>query len=134
MSMLNRAVIATDPDRHDWHASAARVLANALLALLAYELAAVVVEMTRMIVAGPPAAPLVAALLMPVFLLVRWVFVLPGLLPVLVAIEYVSRHAPQARVLTAIVAFTPMVWWQMTQSSGDTSAHAAVLAGTCQPG
>ena len=65
-----------------------------------------------------------------VFLLVRWIFVLPGLLLVLVGIEYVARRVPHARVLTAIVACAPMVWWQLTQSSGDTSGFTVVLGVT----
>ena len=65
-----------------------------------------------------------------VFLLVRWIVVLPGLLLVLVGIEYVARRVPHARVLTAIVAFAPMVWWELTQSSGDTSGQSAVLGVT----
>ena len=65
-----------------------------------------------------------------VFLLVRWIFVLPGLVPVLVGLEYLARRAPHARVLTAIVAFVPMVWWELSQSSGGLSAQGAVLGVT----
>ena len=59
------------------------------------------------------AVPLVAG-----FHLVRWVFVVPSLLPVLVGIEYVARRVPHARVLTAIVAFAPMVLWEFSKSPG----------------
>lgn len=122
--------VAADTDPYGWRVGAGRILANALLALLAYELASVLVGAIRMIVAAAPAGPVEAWLLMPAFLLVRWIFVLPGLLPVLIAIEYVARRAPQARVLTGIVAFVPMAWWQLTQSSGDTSGFNAVLGVT----
>ena len=75
-------------------------------------------------------SPVELVLLAVAFYLVRWIFVLPGLLLVLVGLEYVARRAPHARVLTAIVAFAPMVWWELTQSSGDTSEFRAVLGGT----
>ena len=62
------------------------------------------------------------------FLLVRWIFVLPGLLAVLVGIEYVARRVPHARVLTAIVAFAPMALWELTNSPGPfPSDQGAVL-------
>lgn len=121
---------ATDPDPYGWRAGTVRVLANALLVLLAYGVAVVVVGAVRVIVSGAPTGPVESWLLMPVFLLVRWIYVLPGLLPVLVGIEYVARRAPHARVLTAIVASAPMVWWELTQSSGDTSWHSAILGVT----
>jgi hypothetical protein len=65
------------------------------------------------------------------FLLVRWIYVLPGLLPVLVGLEYVARRAPHARVLTAIVAFAPMVLWELLlKSPGGFSGFGAVLGVT----
>ena len=48
----------------------------------------------------------------------------------LAGIEYVARRVPHARVLTAVVAFAPMVSWQLTKSSGDTSGFSAVLGVT----
>jgi multisubunit Na+/H+ antiporter MnhB subunit len=66
---------------------------------------------------------------MAVFLLVRWIVVLPGMLPVLVGLEYVARRAPHARVLTAIVAFAPMLWWELSQSP-DGFSEGAVLGVT----
>lgn len=121
---------ATYRDPYGWRAGTVRVLANALLVLLAYGVAVMVVGAARGIVSGAPTGPVEAWLLMPVFLLVRWIYVLPGLLPVLVGIEYVARRAPHARVLTAIVASAPMVWWELTQSLGDTSWHTAILGVT----
>ena len=120
---------ATDPDPHGWRAGALRVLANALLVLLAYEVVSLVVGVAQVIVTGPPPglSPVELVLVLAAFLLVRWIIVLPGLLVVLVGIEFVARRAPHARVLTAIVACTPMVWWQLTQSSGDTSGFSVVL-------
>lgn len=120
---------ATDPDPHGWRAGAFRVLANALLVLLAYEVVSLVLGVAQVIVTGPPPglAPVELVVVLAAFLLVRWIFVLPGLLLVLVGIEFVARRAPHARVLTAIVACAPMVWWQVTQSSGDTSGFSVVL-------
>jgi hypothetical protein len=127
---LARAV--TDRDPYGWRAGTVRVLANALLVLLAFEVVSLVGGMAQVIVTGapPPVTPVELVLLVVVFVLVRWIVVLPGLLLVLVGLEYVARRAPQARVLTAIVAFAPMVWWELTQSSGDTSAFSAVLGVT----
>ena len=123
---------ATHPDPYGWRAGTVRVFANALLVLLAFEVVSLAVGVAQMIVTGPPprVTPVELVLLMAVFLLARWIFVLPGLLPVLVGIEYVARRAPHARVLTAIVAFAPMVLWELTQSSGDTSGQSAVLGVT----
>ncbi len=122
----------TDPDPHGWRAGTVRVIANALLALLAYVVVTLVVSVAQTTVTGAtiPETPVEGVPLMVVvaaFLLVRWIFVLAGLLLVLVGIEYVARRTPHARVLTAVVAFAPMIWWQLTQSSGDTSGHAVIL-------
>jgi hypothetical protein len=123
---------ATDPDPYGWRAGTVRVLANALLVLLAFEVVSLVVGVAQVVVRGspPPVSPGQLVLLMVVFVLVRWIVVLPGLLLVLVGIEFIARRAPHARVLTAIVACAPMVWWQLTQSSGDTSGFSAVLGVT----
>lgn len=122
---------ATDPDPRGWRAATVRVLANALLVLFAFEgvtLAATIVA----IGSGwtMPVSPVELAPLMAVFLLVRWVVVLPGMLPVLVGLEYVARRVPHPRVLTAIVAFTPMVWWELSQSPEGFSAFGAILGVT----
>jgi hypothetical protein len=113
-------------------AGAVRVIANALLVLLAFEVVTLTVGVAQMIVTGTPPAmqpvELVELVLFAVvFVLIRWVVVLPGLLLVLAGIEYVARRAPHARVMTAIVAFAPMVFWQLTQASGDTSGFSLVL-------
>ena len=120
---------ATDPDPYGRRAGAVRVVANALLVLLAYEAVSLGVGVAQVIVTGPPPglAPVELVLVLAAFLLVRWVVVLPGLLLVLVGIEFVARRVPRARVLTAIVACAPMVWWQVTQSSSDTSGFSVVL-------
>lgn len=68
--------------------------------------------------------------LVAVFVLLRWIFVLPGMLPVLVGIEFVTRRAPHGRVLTAMVAFTPMVLWELTNSPGGFSEQGAILGVT----
>ena len=126
---------ATSPDPYGWRAGTVRVLANALLVLLAFEVVSLVVAAAQVIVSGPPprVTPVGLLLLVAAFVLVRWIFVLPGLLLVLVGLEYVARRAPHARVLTAIVAFAPMVLWELTQSSGNpvlgvTAVLFAVLA------
>jgi hypothetical protein len=123
---------ATDPDPYGRRAGTVRVLANALLVLLAFEAVSLVVGVAEVIVKGapPPVTPVELVLLVVAFVLVRWIFVLPGLLLVLVGLEYVARRAPHARLLTATVAFAPMVWWEITQSSGDTSIFGAVLGVT----
>lgn len=122
---------ATSPDPDGWRAGTVRVLANALLVLLAFEVVSQVAGVAQMIVTeSAPPLPLVQLLLVATaFLLVRWLFVLPGLLLVLVGIEYVARRVSHARVLTLIVAFAPMVLWELTQS-GDTSGQGAVLGVT----
>jgi lysylphosphatidylglycerol synthetase-like protein (DUF2156 family) len=125
----------TSRDPYARRAAIVRILTNSLLVLLAYELAALLVVAVQLIVAErrpqlPVELPLALAF-MTTFLLVRWIIVLPGLLPVLVGLEYVARRAPHAHVVTAIVAFAPMVWWGLTQSSGDasvTTAHLGVTA------
>jgi hypothetical protein len=133
MAMLKLLVRdATDHDSLGRRAGIVRVLANALLVLLAFEVVSLVVGVAQVIVTGapPPATPVELVLLVAAFVLVRWILVLPGLLLVLVGLDYVARRAPHARVLTAIVAFAPMVWWELTQSSGDTSGFGAVLGVT----
>ena len=135
----------THGDPYGWRAGTRRVLANALLVLLAYEVVATVGVVGR-IVAGAtiPVTPLelvpgVTMTVTPVelvplvagFLLVRWIFVLPGLLVVLVGLEYVARRAPHARLLTAFVAFGPMVLWELSKSPGGfPSEEGAVLGVT----
>jgi hypothetical protein len=123
---------ATDPGPHGWRAGTVRVVANALLVLLAFEVLSLVGGVAQVIVTGapPPVTPVGLLLLVVAFVLIRWIVVLPGLILVLVGIEYVARGAPHARVLTAIVAFTPMVWWELTQSSGDTSGFSGILGVT----
>jgi hypothetical protein len=100
--------------------------------LLVFEIVSLVVGVAQMIVTGTPLPlpPVQLVLLMAVFVLARWIFVLPGLMLALVGLEYVARRAPHARVLTAIVAFAPMVLWEFTQSSGDTSGLSAILGVT----
>ena len=122
---------ATLSDPYGWRAGAVRVLANALLVLLAFEVVSQVAGVAQMIVTGspPPLPPVQLVLVATAFLLVRWLFVLPGLLLVLVGIEYVARRVPHARVLTLVVAFAPMVVWELTQS-GDTSGQTAILGVT----
>ncbi len=132
-TMSKQPARASDHDPYGWRTGAVRVIANALLVLLAYEIVSLAFGVVQMIVAGPPPPPPLPpaqmVLLAAVFLLVRWIFVLPGLLVVLVGLEYVTRRVPHGRVLTAIVAFAPMVLWELTQS-GDTSAQGAVLGAT----
>ena len=123
---------STVRDPYGWRAGAVRVVANALLVLLAFEIVSLVVGVAQVIVSGTtvPETPVEGMPLLAVvvaFLLVRWIFVLPGLLPVLIGLEYVNRRAAHARVLTLIVALGPMVLWQLMLSSGDSSNTSAVL-------
>ncbi len=124
---------ATDPDPLGWRAGTVRVLANALLVLLAFEIVSLAAAVAQLIVTGPPtlATPVQFVLVAAVFYLVRWIYVVPGFLPVLVGIEFVARRAPHARVLTAIVAFAPMILWELTQSPGNfPSVQGAILGVT----
>ncbi len=124
---------ATHPDPYGWRAATVRVLANALLVLLAFVVVTLAAGAAQTIVTGAtiPVAPVELVARVAVFVLVRWIFVLPGLLPVLVGLEYVARRAPHARVLTAIVAFAPMVLWELlSQSPGDISPQGALLGVT----
>jgi hypothetical protein len=124
---------ATSPDPYGWRAGTVRVVANAALVLLAFEVVTLAGGAAQTIVTGAtiPVTPVELVLVATVFILVRWLFVLPGLLPVLVGIEYVARRAPHARVLTAIVAFAPMVLWEvLSQSPGVISPQGAVLGVT----
>jgi hypothetical protein len=132
MTMSNHLVrAATDPDPSGWRAGTVRVLANALLVLLAFEVVSLVVGVAQMIVTGasPPLPPVQLVPLVAAFVLVRWIFVLPGLLPVLVGLEYVARRAPHARVLTAIIAFAPMVLWELSKSPGGFPSEQGAILG-----
>ena len=130
--MSNHLVRDTETDPYGWRAGAKRIIANVLLVLLAFEVVSLAVGVAQMVVTGwTPPLPLgqfvvVAA----VFFLVRWIFVLPGVLPVLAGIEYVARHAPHPRVLTAVVAFAPMVLWELLIKGPGAfpSGQGAVLA------
>ena len=125
---------AADPDPYSRRAGTVRVLANALLVLLAFEIVSLAAGVAEMIVTGwtPPLPPVQFVLVAAVYLLVRWIFVLPVLLPVLVGIEYVARRVPHARVLTAIVAFAPMVLWELfVKGPGEfPSGRGAILGVT----
>lgn len=132
---------ATQRDPLGWRAAAARILANALLVLLAYAVVSMGAVAAEMLLTGwtPPAtAPegtgglegVPFVLYAAIFLLVRWIYVLPGLLLVLVGIEYVARRVAHARVLTAIVAFSPMVLWELTQEPTHPSPFGVLLGVT----
>jgi hypothetical protein len=131
MTMSNQLVrAATDPD--GWRAGTVRVLANALLVLLAFEVVSLAVGVAEMLVTArtPPLPPVQFVLLAAVFLLVRWIFVLPALLPVLVGIEVLARRVPHARVLTAVIALAPMVLWELlVQGPGDVPSGQGVILG-----
>ena len=129
--MSKELVAATDPDPYGWRAGTVRVLANALLVLLAFYVVTLAAGAAQTIVTGtpPPLPPVQLVLVVAVFIVVRWMVVLPGLLLVLVGIEHVARRAPHARLLTLVVAFAPMIWWELTQS-GDTSGQGLVLGVT----
>jgi len=124
-----------EPD--GWRAGTVRVLSNALLVLLAYEVVSMGAAAAQVIITGwtPPETPVEGmplVLFAALFFLVRWIYVLPGLLPVLAGIEYVARRAPHARVLTAIIAFAPMVLWELLLKSPGVfpSGRGAILGVT----
>jgi hypothetical protein len=128
------APAATSLDPYGWRAGAARVLANASIVLLAFEAVSLATGVAQIVSTGPPppVSALELLLLVVVFVFVRWLFVLPGLLAVLVGIEYVARRVPHARLLTAIVAFGPMVVLESTKSQDGLpiSVQGAVLGVT----
>lgn len=120
---------AMDGEPRGWRTGAVRVVVNALLVFMAYEVVTLAIGLTEAVVRAEPVplSPVQLVLLISAFVLVRWVVVLPALLLVLVGLEYVARRVPHPRILTTVVAFSPMVVWQVTQSSGDTSGQAVVL-------
>jgi hypothetical protein len=132
MTLSKQPVHTADPDPYGRRAGFFRVLANALLVLLAFGIVSLAAGVVQIIERGapPPLTPPELLAWVVVYVLIRWIVVLPGLLLVLVGIEFLARRVPHARVLTAVVAFAPMVWWQLTQASGDTSGFSAVLAVT----
>jgi hypothetical protein len=124
---------APQPDRLARRAAAVRVLANAVLVLLAYSTASLVIGVAGAIVTGrtfAPVSPVEAVLLMFVFLLLRWLYVLPGLLLVLAGIELAARRVPHARVLAFVVALAPMAFWELAQSPAFPSLDGVVLGVT----
>jgi membrane-associated phospholipid phosphatase len=131
MTMSEQPVhAATNRDPYGGRATTVRVLANALLVLLAFEVVSFVVAAAGL-VAGT-SGPMTPAELVPilaVFLLIRWVAVLPGMLPVLAGIDYLARRVPYARALTAIIAFTPMIAWELTKSPGSFPSDQGAILG-----
>ena len=88
------------PDSYRWRAGTIRVLANALLVLLAFEVVSLVVGVGQMIATGPPTLPPIQLVpLLACFILVRWIFVLPG--AAVRRPRIVARRVPHACVLTA---------------------------------
>jgi hypothetical protein len=104
--------------RNGWRAATVRVLSNALLVLLALEVVAIAGVMllgeATLQVTPAEGVPLAAA-----WILSRWVVVLPILLPALAVLDFAARRVARPRVLAAIVAFAPMVLWELTMSQGD---------------
>jgi hypothetical protein len=124
---------ATNAEPYGWRAGAVRVVANAALVLLAFEVVTLAGGAAQTIVTGAtiPVTPVELVTLVTAFIVVRWIFVLPGLLPVLVGIEYVARRVPHARALSAIVAFAPMLLWELlSQSPGIISPQGVLLGVT----
>lgn len=108
-----------------------------MLVLVAYEVVSMGAGIADVVTRGwtPPETPVEGVpllLVAVVFLLVRWVYVLPGLLPVLAGIEYVARRAPHARAMTVVVAFGPMVLWELLLKSpgGFPSGQGVILGVT----
>lgn len=129
--MLDQPVhAATRRDPYGWRAATVRVLANAVLVLLVFEVVSFVAA-TVATVAGTsgPMTPAEWVPVLAVFLLVRWAFVLPGLLPVLVGIDWIARRVPHARVLTGIVALAPMIAWELTKSPGGFPSEQGAILG-----
>ena len=131
MTMSEQRVhAATYRDPYGWRAASVRVLANALLVLLAFEAVSFALAAAGLVAgASGPKTPAELVPALAVFLLVRWVFVLPGLLPVLAVIDYIARRVPYARAVTAIIAFTPMIAWELTKSPGNFPSDQGAILG-----
>jgi hypothetical protein len=128
--MSNQSVeVTNERDPYRWRAATGRVGANALLVLLSYEAVAVANVAVGVVAAESLPVPLAELVpILAVFLLVRWIFVLPLMLPVLIGIEFVARRVPHARVLTALVAFSPMIIWEATNTPAPfPSVEGAIL-------
>lgn len=128
---MQPASATTNRHVYGWRASTARVIANALLVLLAFE-AVLMAWVAATIVAGGDVhvAPVGLAFpLVAVFHLVRWAAVLPGLVPVLAGIEYVARRVPHPRVVTVIVESAPMVLWETSKSPGRFPSEFGLILG-----
>jgi hypothetical protein len=121
---------ATFPEPDGWRPAAARVVINAVLVLLAYEVVSIGSAAVR-IFTGPaiPVSPVELMALLVTFLLIRWIFVLPGLVAVLIGLEFITRRTAHARVMTVIVALAPMVIWELTKSPGDFPSEAGAVLG-----
>ena len=100
-----------------------------MLVLVAYEAVAMANVALHVLTGGSQPAPLAELVaILAAFLLFRWIFVLPLMLPVLIGIEFVARRVPYARVLTALVAFAPMILWEATNTPGPfPSGEGAIL-------
>lgn len=120
----------TRRDPYGWPAASRRLITNALLVLVAFETVSYAAAVAGT-VAGRNGAitPLAWVPMLAVFLLVRWMFVLPGLLLVLAVIDLLAGRVPHARVLAWIVAFAPMVAWELTKSPGAFPSEAGAILG-----
>ena len=133
MTIPNQLVPTHSPaDPNGPRAATVRVLTNALLVLVAFEVVSIVGGVGLMLVRGEtsPAPPAELVPVMAGFLLVRWIFVLPVMLPALVGLDYICRRVPQLRVLIAMVAFAPMILWELMNGPGGLSSQGAILGVT----
>jgi hypothetical protein len=118
-------------DPYGWRAGTIRVLGNALLVLLAFAVVSLAgVAAASLAGADTPLSPVEAVTWVTGLVVVYWIFALPGLLPVLVGLEYVGRRVPRARVVTALVALTPMALWEIADSQPGVSGFGAILGVT----
>jgi membrane-associated phospholipid phosphatase len=120
----------TRHDPYGWRGASVRLVANALLVLLAFEAVSYTAAVAGT-VAGTNGSltPAEWVPVLAVFLLIRWVFVLPGLLLVLAVIELLARRVPYARALAGVIAFAPMVAWELTKSPGGFPSEQGAILG-----
>jgi|tagenome__1003787_1003787.scaffolds.fasta_scaffold20638138_2 hypothetical protein len=115
-------------DPYGWRAATVRVLANALLVLLLFEVVSIVEAVVTVVGGAILPVPLPELLpMLAVFLLVRWLFLLPGLVLALLALDYVARRAAHPRVVVGLVALLPAAVWEMTRSPSDFPSEEAVI-------
>ena len=131
MTVSAQSVISeTRLNPYGWRAGCGRVVLNAVLVLVVLEAVSYAAALAGT-VAGRNGSmtPAEWVPVLGVFLLVRWAFLLPGLLVVLAVIDLLAWHFPHVRALTVVVAFVPMAAWELTKSPGGFPSEQGAILG-----